>query len=140
MKTLHILLILVIVLVTGIGTYVLLPHMQSAFPISYANLELMVINETYTTNHIVQFQIKAVGYGIPCDMPAITIYKSDQPSVVVFEKKVPPLMCPIEGPTFFNVVYPSKNDTYSVTIKDASKYTIHISFLNNEINKEFVVK
>jgi hypothetical protein len=140
MKTRLVLIILVVVLSIGAGIYAFLPYLQSAFPIYYANLELVGLNDTYKTNQIIKFQVKAIGYGIPCDMPAITIYKSDQPSIIVFEKKVPPLMCPVEGPFLFNVVYPSKNDTYSLTIMDVSKYTIAVSFLHNEIEKEFEVK
>lgn len=124
----------------GMGVYAMLPHLQSLFPIHYTNLEILGINDTYNTNQIIKFQIKATGYGIPCDMPAITIFRSDQPSVIIFEKKFPPLMCPIEDPALFSVVYPSKNDTYSLTIKDPSKYTIDASFLNHEIKKEFEVK
>jgi len=140
MKTRRVLIILVVVLATGAGIYAVLPPLQYAFPIYYANLELVGLDDTYKTDQIIKFQVKATGYGIPCDMPAITIYKSDQPSVVVFEKKVPPLMCPVEGPSLFSVVYPSKNDTYSLTIKDAARYTVGISFLHNEIKKEFEVK
>ncbi|MDC8451627.1 MAG: hypothetical protein KGH99_00970 [Thaumarchaeota archaeon] len=140
MKTLHLSIIIIIGAVAVMGIYVLLPHLQSSFPVSYVNLELVGIYDTYNTNQVIKFQFKATGYGIPCAMPEITIYKSDQPSVIVFEKKFPPLMCPIEDPTFFNVVYPSKNDTYSLAIRDASKYTIHVLFLNNEIKKEFEIK
>lgn len=140
MKIRLILIVLIAGIGVGIGVYAMLSHLQPSFPIYYANLELVGINDTYNTNQIIKFQIKAIGYGIPCDMPAITIYKSDQPSVIVYEKKVPPLMCPIMGSTFFSNVYPNKNDTYSLTIKDPSKYVIDVSFLNNEIKKEFEVK
>ncbi|GEM_PF-6714377 len=129
-----------IVIVAIIGIYMTLPHLYPIFPINYAYLEVIGINGTYNVNQIIKFQIKAVGYGIPCDMPSITIYKSNQPSVIVYEKKVPPLMCPIMGSTFFNNVYPNKNGTYSLTIKDPSKYIIDASFLNHEIKKEFEVK
>lgn len=131
--------IAVIVIVVIIGIFLMLPHLYSV-PVNYAYLEIIGINNTYNVNQTIKFQIKATGYGIPCDMPAMTIYKSDQPSVIVYEKKVPPLMCPIMGSTFFSNVYPSKNDTYSLTIKDPSKYTISTSFLNYEIKKEFEVK
>lgn len=99
----------------------------------------MGINDTYHANQVIKFQIRATGYGIPCDLPSIMIYKSDQTSVIVYEKKLPPFMCPIMGSTFFSNVYP-KNDTYSLTIKDPSRYTIDVSFLNNEIKNEFKVK
>lgn len=124
----------------GIGAYAMLQHLQLQFLIHYANLEILGINDTYNTNQMIKFQIKATGYGIPCGMPAITIFKSDQPSVIIFEKKFPSFMCPLEGPVLFSVVYPAKNDTYSLTIRYTSKYTIDASFLNHEIKKEFEVK
>ena len=98
------------------------------------------MHDTYKTGQTIEFQIQAIGYGMTCDRPSIVIYKSDQPSVIVYEQKLPPFMCPIENPVFFDTVYPNKNSTYSLTIKDASQYTIDASFLNNEIKKEFEVK
>src|SRR5437867_1881497 len=126
-------------IVAGIAIYTYLPHLQASFPLYYANLELIGINHTYNTNQIIKFQVKATGYGVACDMPAITIYKSDDPSVIVFERKVPALMCPVEHATLFDIVYPSKNETYSLTVKDASKYTVVVSFLQTAISEGFTV-
>jgi hypothetical protein len=140
MKILYLVIIIITVTAVIVGIYLTLPYLYHTFPINYTNLELVGINDTYNTGQIIKFQVRTIGYGIPCDMPSITIYKSDSPLTIVFEKKVPPLMCPIMGSTFFNIVYPGKNDTYSLTINDASKYTINVSFLNNEIKKEFKVK
>jgi hypothetical protein len=122
------------------SVYLTLPHLYSIFPTSYAYLEFVGVNDTYNIDQVIKFQIKATGYGIPCDVPSITIYKSDQLSVIVYEKKMPPFMCPIMDSAVFSKIYPSKNDTYSLTIKDPSKYTIAASFLNHEIKKEFTVK
>lgn len=139
MKPRRILIIVALVITAIVGVYLTLPHLYPTFPINYAYLELMGINDTYHANQVIKFQIRATGYGIPCDLPSIMIYKSDQTSVIVYEKKLPPFMCPIMGSTFFSNVYP-KNDTYSLTIKDPSRYTIDVSFLNNEIKNEFKVK
>lgn len=140
MKPRRILIIIAIMTATIVGVYLTLPHLYPMFPIHYAHLEIMGISDIYNPDQIVKFQIKATGYGIPCDVPSITIYKSDQPSVVVYEKKMPPFMCPIMGSTFFSNVYPGNNDSYSLAIKDPSRYTIDASFLNSEIKKEFEIK
>ena len=132
--------IIILVVAAIVGICLTLPHLYQVFPINYSYLEIMGINDTYNTAQVIKFQIKATGYGIPCDLPSITIYKSDQPSVIVYEKKSPPLMCPIMGSIFFSNVYPSKNYTYSLTIKDPSKYTVDARFLNHDIKKRFEVK
>lgn len=132
--------VIVVIVAVIAGVYLTLPHLYPVFPINYAYLEVVGINDTYNSGQAIKFQIKATGYGIPCDVPSITIYKSDRPSVIVYEKKMPPFMCPIMDSAFFSKIYPDKNDTYSLTIKDPSKYTIDASFLNNEIKKEFTVK
>jgi hypothetical protein len=139
-KHMRILIIVVIVIVTTAGVYLSLPHLQPMVPVNYAYLEIVGVNDVYNANHAIKFQIKATGYGITCGLPSITVYKSDQPSIIVYEKKFPPFMCPISSPTFFSNMYPEKNDTYSLTIKDPSRYTIDTSFLNHEIKKEFEVK
>lgn len=140
MRSRRILVIITIVVAAIAGVYLTLPHLYPAFPINYAYLEIMGISDTYNIGQVIKFQIKATGYGVPCDVPSITIYKSDQPSVIVYEKKMPPYMCPIMDSTFFSNVYPSNNDTYSLTIKDPSRYTIDAAFLNHVIKKEFEVK
>jgi len=138
MKTSHILIILAICISIAMGIYVISLH-YPLIPIRYTNLDLMGIENTYSSDQTIKFQVKATGYGMPCSAPDIVIYRSDQPSTIVFEKKNPPFMCPIEGPVFFNIVYPSQNDAYSIIISQADKYTVRVSFFDKEIEKQFTI-
>jgi hypothetical protein len=41
--------------------------------------------------------------------------------------------------SLFSENYPSQNDYYTTAIDQAGKYTLHVSYRNAEIEKEFMV-
>ncbi|MGI0073710.1 MAG: hypothetical protein ACREA3_07860 [Nitrosotalea sp.] len=132
MKTLHISIIIGLISSVIIGVTI--------FTVFSTRIDVIGLQDTYNAGQQVKFKLEAKGYGIPCTSPDITIYKTDQPSVILFEIKFPPYMCPIGEPFFYTMDYPGKNDTYSTTIKQPGSYTLHASFLNKEIKREFRVK
>lgn len=131
MKILHIFIIMGIILAVT---------MLSIFEIFSTNISIIGLQDSYKVGDQVNFSFEGSGYARPCSYPEATIYKTDQPTVKLFELKFPPFMCPIEGPSLFTAHYPSKNGTYSITVNQSGRYTLDVSFLDKEIKREFEVK
>lgn len=105
-------------------------------------MKITGFDNVYDVNQIIRFQIHVEGYGNSCvGTPEITIYETDQPSIVVYHEKSMSFMCPMEPQMlFFSGDYPSQNDYYLTAIDKEGKYTLHVSYRNTEIEKEFMVK
>ena len=105
-------------------------------------MKITGFDNVYDVNQIIRFQIHVEGYGNSCvGTPEITIYETDQPSIVAYHEKSMSFMCPMEPQMlFFSGDYPSQNDYYLTAIDKEGKYTLHVSYRNTEIEKEFMVK
>ncbi|MGI0087857.1 MAG: hypothetical protein ACREBI_07830 [Nitrosotalea sp.] len=108
----------------------------------HTEMKIIGIDDTYAVNQTVRFQIYAKGYGYSCTgTPDVVIYKTSQPSTVVFHERSMTLMCPVKPlMTSFSVYFPSQNDYYSTEISQEGNYTLAVSYHNADIEKGFMVK
>ncbi|HJT10331.1 MAG TPA: hypothetical protein VJ771_06050 [Candidatus Nitrosotalea sp.] len=107
----------------------------------HTKMRIVGLDDVYAANQTIRFQIYAEGYGYSCTgTPDIAIYKTGQPSAVLFHQRSITFMCPLEPAlTPFSVYFPSKSDYYSTTIRQSGNYTLDVSYRGTEIQKEFVV-
>ncbi|MDE1814857.1 MAG: hypothetical protein KGI05_09390 [Thaumarchaeota archaeon] len=132
MKTLHLSIIAgVVIAIAGISVIV--------YEIFSTSIEIVGLQDSYKIGDQVKFSFVAKAYTIPCSYPEATLYKTNQPTVQLFELKFPPFMCPIGSPSLVTLYFPT-NDTYSVTVTQSGSYTLDVSYLDKETKKEFEVK
>lgn len=117
--------------------------------ISYSELEtkphtemkIIGLNDAYNVYQIIRFQVYAKGYGNNCvGTPEIVIYKTNQPSIIVYDEKSKIFMCPMMPQmSSFSTYYPNQNDYYSTAMEQEGNYTLHVSYREATIEKMFVV-
>lgn len=140
MKTLHISIIIGII-ITTVAIFLLINYLEwETTP--HTEMRIIGLNAVYDVDQIMRFQIFAEGYGYLCvSTPEITIYKTDQPSMIVYTQKSEIFMCPaMPQMASFSAYYPNQNDYYHTAIEQEGNYTLHVSYRNTAIEKMFMVK
>lgn len=140
MKILH------LTIVTGVTITIVIIFLM----INYAELEtkphtkmkIIGLNTVYNVYQIIRFQVYAKGYGYTCvSTPEIVIYKTNQPSMIVYDEKSKIFMCPMmpQMSSFFTY-YPNQNDYYSTAMEQEGNYTLHVSYRDTVTEKMFMVE
>src|SRR5438309_1493720 len=128
MKTLH----LSIIVGAGITTVIIFLAIDY-FELQikpHTTMKLIGLRDDYNVYQIIRFQVYAEGYGNSCiGTPEIVIYKTNQPSIVVYHEKRKIFMCPMEPQmSFFSVYYPSQSDYYLAAMEQEGNYTLLVSY------------
>ena len=140
MKILHIS-IIVGIIITTVTIFLLINYLELETK-PHTEMKIVGLDTVYNVDQIIQFQVFAEGYGYICtSTPEITIYKTDQPSMIAYAQKSEIFMCPaMPQMTSFSTYYPNQNDYYSTAMEQGGNYTLHVSYRNTAIEKMFMVK
>ncbi|MDE1814861.1 MAG: hypothetical protein KGI05_09410, partial [Thaumarchaeota archaeon] len=145
MKTLHLLIIITVTIVSlvAFGTYVIVhPFFGGIAPSptfkGYIQIDTPGLEKTYKIGQPINFSVLIQGFGLyPCQSPQIAIYNNTQ-TKSVFYYTTQSVSCP-DSSEHYLFYFPSQNDTFSTMINKTGNYTVKVSIGQDSYQKQFSV-
>jgi len=144
MKTLHLVIILIVVAGVSVGVLIMYnPMFIKNTPLitnkGYMEIDPQGLEKTYKTGQIINFSVLIQGLGTyPCLPPDIVIYNNDDKEKPVFAYVAQDVSCP-DSSAHYSLYFPSQNNTFSTMMNQTGNYTLDVSLGNDSYQKQFSV-
>jgi len=132
----------------GGGIFLIFSHM-SLYPLnipnsasgSYTSFDAVGLQNTYHVGDTANFTLVIKGHGmVLCITPEMRIYNDLAPDKPILDVKSATMSCPVQTqPQDFQLYFPSKTSSFTMTLNQTGSYTLEISYGGRTILDSFTV-